>query len=480
MKNPKKITIVLPQNIESDSIKTLINHCEGDELPIIFRHNNSLSYFEPLSEPTLLEINSDAILYFTSCIESFKSIKAKITYDNDYVVHEYSVFPSWKNPRWIIPRQRSLWFGKMSRMIQPSKIVSKIAVYLFRILKAIDKVQYVFNCRIIIAHKNQKNFLNFFNVLGTEVRTGIVYTGSNGPLQKFTVELMKKNNYPFAFAKFGHSDVSRQAVLAEKITLNRLSNLSFSKIKTPISISTTLPKLLDDRTLVVRNLEGGKPLKNFNNLILRSLSELFLETHHFGNHSVKEYSMLLENFLKDLGHFNLDVKYEKMRIDLINVLQHISAHINGSTPIPLAMSHGDFTRWNIMADDKKLYVIDWEEANMRPPGYDLLYFLLSESVLVHHTKRKQEKINLNSEIIDGALTDYIKQISLNKNCPSIDNFLIGILFFTEVICSNLRHISLHSRFGYPQKQSLFDVVDTSYACCLELSRLRNSDIDEGF
>jgi thiamine kinase-like enzyme len=46
--------------------------------------------------------------------------------------------------------------------------------------------------------------------------------------------------------------------------------------------------------------------------------------------------------------------------------------------IPVCLAHGDFTPWNTFLQDGRLYVFDWEYANLAwPVGFDLAHFILA-------------------------------------------------------------------------------------------------------
>lgn len=45
------------------------------------------------------------------------------------------------------------------------------------------------------------------------------------------------------------------------------------------------------------------------------------------------------------------------------------------TKLKYCLSHGDFTPWNMIIDNGKYHLIDWELADERPLGYDLFLFI---------------------------------------------------------------------------------------------------------
>lgn len=472
--NPEKVTIVLPHRIENDAIKTLLNYCSEKGQSKIVQLDIPSACFSPLSPAQLDNLECDTVVYLSQSRESFNSIAKKISLNCNCKVEEYSVFPGWTNPRWFVPRGRSLWLGKMSRMIQPSRVVAKIAVAIFRFLKVFDKAHYLFPCRLIVAHNSNISFLNFFEELGMGVKTGIVYTGSFGPLQKFTVELLRGDDNPFAYVKFGHNEIARQAIQNERKALNRVATLALSKIATPMLIDVQLPEIFCARTLIIKKLDGGKQLQHITDTVISGLAELFVATQDSGSTSVIEYSNILANSLQGLDCSGINQEFNKIRDDVVSILHKFVTHFDGSVMLPLGLSHGDFTRWNVRADEEKIYAIDWEEAAMRPLGHDLLSYLLAEYLLVAQSQPEQVTPRIVEDVTNGMLNMYIEKIGITKDSFTCDNALLGIFFFSEVLRSNLWHIEMHTRYNYPEKKSLADLVKISWSCCMQLAQLHHN------
>lgn len=457
--NPEKIVIVLPQMIEAATIKTLLDQCGEKGQPQIVQCAYSSTCFSPLSQTQLDILKCETAIYLLQSRESFNSIVKKISFAYDCTVEEYSVFPGWENSRWFVPRKRSLWFGRMSRMIQPSRFVAKLAVAVFRFLKQFDKAHYLFPCRLFVAQNGKSSFLDFFEGLGAGVRTGIVYTGSFGPLQKFTVELLRDNDCPFAYAKFGQSEFARKAIQNERKALKSLATLALSKVVTPELIDAPLPETLEGRTLIIKKLDGGKQLQHITDTVISGLAELFTATQDSGSTSVREYTNTLASSLQDLDCSEFAQEFNKIRDDVVAILHKIATQIDNSIIMPLALSHGDFTRWNIRADEEKIYAIDWEEAAMRPPGHDLLSFIMTECILVKHMKPETSAILLRQEINEGLLKKYLSLINWKGQ---LQEYYLGILFFVSMLHSNLWHAALHCKHCYPDKSNLHGLVTTSW------------------
>ncbi|MBK6497179.1 MAG: hypothetical protein IPG00_03020 [Saprospiraceae bacterium] len=46
-------------------------------------------------------------------------------------------------------------------------------------------------------------------------------------------------------------------------------------------------------------------------------------------------------------------------------------------------AHGDFTPWNIFANNQNLFIYDWEAAqDLMPKGFDAFHFIIQQSIMV--------------------------------------------------------------------------------------------------
>ncbi len=458
---PEKIAVVFSQTIKAPVLKSLFKQCKSSGMTVVSDHHRG-NGFLPLSQSQLNELGCDAAVYITDCRDSIASIIKKINLISNFFIEEFIVFPGWSNPRWCISHNRSLKPGKISRLIKPVNIIAKIAVIIFRLLKTLNISQHLFSCRIIFAYHDKISFVNFFQTIGPNIRPGIIYTGSFGPLQKFTVELIDNKSNPFAYAKFGFNDFIKQAIQNEKKTLKQLKALSLSRIIVPELLEVQVPELFYDRTMITKHLEGGKPLQSVTDTLLAGLGELIKATQDNNSLTLKKYFDSLVESLHELNCSDIDQKITAIRDGVIAVLEKIALSFDSSIMLPLALSHGDFTRWNIRSDNQRNYVVDWEEASMKPLGHDLLTFILVENLLIHHYKQERIVLIMENEIKVGVLNRFLDENGINQG--TVNNSMFGILFFAEVIRYNIWHISMHNQFKYPIKESLYDFVNTSWAC----------------
>ena len=474
----KDFAIVASSALCRKCLKPFISYIKAEGSPEVIENLDSRT-FVPLSSGELQHVGSNALIYLISCRKSSVDIKRKLMDAGQFLLAEYTVLPGWRNPRWFIPVWRLMGPGNLPRMIQPSHLLSKIAVFLFRLLKAIKIVHLFFADRVIVACRNQNpsffepqsSFIHFFQNPGRGEQTGVLYTGSFGPLQKFTVEVLR-NEKVFAYAKFGHNQYTQKAIDNEQNTLRKLSTLQLTTVRVPELAGYDLPRGLSEQTIIVKTLDGGKRPTQITDVIIDGLAELYNLTHKV-NVPVRFYLSMQLNKLRNQDFAFLDQECKQMTHHILSLLDQIDSQINETDMLPLSLSHGDFTRWNVRTDDINLYVIDWEEADMRPPGHDLLSFLWAEWLLVQSFDPKKIARLFCREVEVGVFKKYLLQI----NCSGQKEILFGFLFIISVLNSSLWHSCLHERLDYPKKTNLQLIIKTAYLS-LQVLEVKSHDLSE--
>jgi hypothetical protein len=100
-----------------------------------------------------------------------------------------------------------------------------------------------------------------------------------------------------------------------------------------------------------------------------------------------------------------------------------------SYTVPLVQTHGDFQPGNILVDDDKTWLIDWEYTAPRQAAYDLLVFVT------------QSRFRGFSERVSAILSDNLLDgVALLEKCPYIDwtnleskKIMLGLFLFEELL-----------------------------------------------
>ena len=68
----------------------------------------------------------------------------------------------------------------------------------------------------------------------------------------------------------------------------------------------------------------------------------------------------------------------------IGLLRRLQHELAAAGTVPVSMSHGDFTPWNMYLGAQKLHLYDWELSCRLPLLYDLFHFEFQSAILIRH------------------------------------------------------------------------------------------------
>lgn len=174
-------------------------------------------------------------------------------------------------------------------------------------------------------------------------------TGTVGPEQKITA-LGVENNSCF-FIKYAQTPLASVNVTNEYNTLIQLDTFDY------------VPRVLDFQT--------------DNNSVMLKTS--VLKGIRFGGNKITT------NLLELL--FTL----AELRVNTSNTFK---------TDLRTAFAHGDFCPWNIMKNDNRVFLFDWEMAATYPLGFDLFTFIFQTNFLLYPETDVEKILKENSQVID--------------------------------------------------------------------------------
>lgn len=105
-------------------------------------------------------------------------------------------------------------------------------------------------------------------------------------------------------------------------------------------------------------------------------------------------------------------------LDTLSKLHLPTIHNNGG--LITCLSHGDFTPWNMIVENGKYRLIDWEMAEERPVGYDILTYITQLPLLLEPQKSLRSVISENN----NSLVRYFKSFGIDDFQPYIKAFAI--------------------------------------------------------
>lgn len=86
---------------------------------------------------------------------------------------------------------------------------------------------------------------------------------------------------------------------------------------------------------------------------------------------------------------------------LITLSQYHLSSSQNQNELKTCLSHGDFTPWNIIIENGKYQLIDWEMAEERPIGYDLFTYICHVAILLTPNISLKEVIDSHIESIES-------------------------------------------------------------------------------
>ncbi|PWQ95800.1 phosphotransferase family protein [Leucothrix pacifica] len=210
-------------------------------------------------------------------------------------------------------------------------------------------------------------------------------------------------------------------------------------------VSFQIPKVIDSNTLYFESDAGYRELlfyskKNIKRILRISLdissaasSEVFLDKLYF-----KRYLGLVILHSKDgvLRSINKNI-----RNDLVDIINKLGKDYR----IKLNLSHGDFSKWNILFKKDDIKLIDWEWVSLKTPMYDACHFLdslgWSASEISHKLSKEFDVSDVNAALYTKLYYmekiirfSYISMISYNVSRNPDSNDINSIYIKYKKAC----------------------------------------------
>lgn len=293
--------------------------------------------------------------------------------------------------------------------------------WLLKLVFALNIQKWVFKRAIVSINTPHHFNLNFSN------NNWALFTGTVGPNQKY-IHYTEDETEKGIFTKIA---ITPQAISLIKKERTVLQKLASSDIK-----NFTFPKLLhqDECSLSVLNKksyyyrthtfspEHAKALFSLRNIEQRNIS---FET--------------LDNMLHLHERLTqLQQTRKKVPSGILKKLSHL-LHLFHKSYLNVNLAHGDFTPWNMYADEAgKLYIYDWELVNGNyPEGFDFFHFIIQKGILSEHKNWSQIKSEIKSYLpffIKKSETNYYLSLYL----------LINVLYYLEIYEKQTHwHLQIH-------------------------------------
>lgn len=365
-------------------------------------------------------------------------------------LRHYAFVPDCSSPRWLIPVDNRRVTSAALRLYKPyslkGRLFKHVAVYLS--LLGIERIWG--KDRLFIALKEDPSEENAREKSLTEFLEDILNVpgiylsfsmGTPGYFQKTTVQVMSPEGKVLAYAKIGDTPQARCVLAQEAKTLRYLESLDISTGRIPRLIYAGQ---LCEAEMVLqsapehRTHDGPKKLgKNH----VEFLAEVFNQSKVEREFEGSEYWRRIRRDFNSLQE-GLDESWRRRIQSGLDICERI---LTGKT-IPFGLCHRDFTPWNTLIEQGRLYVFDWEYAVEEGiPFWDIFHFTLFPAILVRRRSGSQIITRWNSGEMRQSLDLYAQKVG-------VDTGLIPAFFLLYLIEVSCFYLSMFNRDGIQNEQ----------------------------
>jgi thymidylate kinase len=251
----------------------------------------------------------------------------------------------------------------------------------------------IFNRQDVTQGESRVSLLAYLKeVFGDQDLTFAISLGTPGPHRKPVIQVLTRAGEALAYVKVGSSPTTNALVRNEAEIFQRFLGRCFS--------SFTTPKVLhadwwQDHFLCVQSA-----LKGHAGNAPRSLTSQYLGvSQEISSVQIKRSPLEQSVFWSAFLRRTESVRNGYHRRILEQGLSRLEESL-GDEPLPFHFCHGDFAPWNARLVDGRLFIFDWEYADVETPaGWDLFHFSVQTMQLLE--RRPPAEIH-NAISNDGA------------------------------------------------------------------------------
>jgi len=440
--NPKSIVLIKDHLIDIE----IANNLHQDSSIDVQLFNKNFDVINIMAKIEVVNTDLNDIICLTSSRVPF--LYNRISCTKYKKISEYIIIPSLHNPRWIIPANTS----DLGRMIRPSSIKAKIAIKLYKILSFIHLGILIFPDRLFhFSYSDKKKDIAIHKIcskLPVKVSHGAIYLGSFGPLQKLTVEYANDKNIEF-YSKISDNNRTEKLLINEKDSIKIINNFSLKKVIIPNLVDFYSLEEFGFNVLVQTALKGFSKTNNISRAVAEGITEIYLKSY---KNDIKSMDSYVDILINSINNKDKDILNKVQKVALL-VIEEECKRIRQTSSIDLSLmsfSHGDFTRWNILEDEKHIYVFDWEEGKYRSIGYDIFHFILVEHILVENISDPKHYYNTIYKLL--VIDKYLLEGIFFKNERLMLYYLK--LYILDVMNIYLWHATIHHEESYANKENI--------------------------
>ena len=253
------------------------------------------------------------------------------------------------------------------------------------------------------------------------------FTGTRGTTRKIVVDVHSEDGTN-AFIKIPLTETAEKLVKNEIDMVKSLNKFDFTTL--------SLPK-------ISKHINGHARLSNVKpaftisadkiaSIHASAVGELYALSHERKAIAESEsWNVINGNVHYLCNEFEYKNSLDQLKIDtLIGGLKKLYSSISLEEHIPVSVSHGDFTPWNMYCDDQRLYVYDWEMArNGIPMLFDLFHFSYQSVILQHQKSYTEVKANINNWLKQPIVMHMIQKYRINVQLHHTLYLLFNVSFY---------------------------------------------------
>lgn len=253
------------------------------------------------------------------------------------------------------------------------------------------------------------------------------FTGTRGATRKIVVDVQCEDG-THEFIKIPLTETAEELVKNEIDMVKSLNKFDFTTLSLPkiskhINGHARLSNVKPAYTIPADKIAAIHACAVGELCALSHERKLISETESWAVTNTNIY--YLNNELVYLN--NLDKR--KIQI-LVSGLKQLYATISLGESIPVSVSHGDFTPWNMYCDDQRLYVYDWEMAkNGIPMLFDLFHFSYQSIILQQQKSYTEVRANINSWLKQPIVMHLIQKYRINVHLHHALYLLFTVSFY---------------------------------------------------
>lgn len=241
-----------------------------------------------------------------------------------------------------------------------------------------------------------------------------VFTGTPGENRKVILGLIK-NKLPVHYIKVGTTKSSGSNLQNELNTLKLLALEDFKTFVHPLITDS-----VQNDSIIVSDIKPKVVIRN--SAFSKSHAKFIYELGETYSRAQKICKLLIFDeitaYISSLkkGIFCNNGLDTNIVLNAISKIENLISSLNKDALVTTAVSHGDFTPWNMFVGEEKLHVYDWELAREGVPLlFDYFHFIYQSNIL-----SGDNNIETITQVLDETsqfpeMVALIKEFNINYN-----------------------------------------------------------------